>query len=50
MGVYLFIYFLSLKGFVFRCGVLMNLKNKGVLLSGFGRGKDFSFLKELFLG
>jgi hypothetical protein len=32
------------SGFLFRCGVLMNLKNKGVLLSDIGRGK------ELFLG
>jgi hypothetical protein len=31
------------RGF-FLCGVLVNLKNKGVLLSGIGRGKD------LFLG
>jgi hypothetical protein len=26
------------------------LKNKGVLLIGIGRGKEFFFLKELFLG
>ncbi len=37
------IFFPSLKEFVFRCGVLMNLKNKGVLVIGIGRGKDLFF-------
>jgi hypothetical protein len=37
-------------GFFFRGGVLVNLKNEGVLLRGIGRGKEFFFFKELFLG
>jgi hypothetical protein len=42
--------FVSLKGPLFlRCGVLVNLKKKGVLLCGSGRGKEFYF-KELFFG
>ncbi len=36
-------FFPSLKEFVFRCGVLMNLKSKGVLSIGIGRGKDLFF-------
>jgi hypothetical protein len=30
-------------------GVLMNLKNEEVLLSGIGRGNEKFFFKELFL-
>jgi len=39
-GVKIFEFFWSLKGFFYKCGVLVNLKNKGVLLSGIGRGKE----------
>jgi len=42
-GVKIFEFFWSLKGFFYKCGVLVNLKNKGVLLSGIGRGKEFFF-------
>jgi len=31
-------------------GVLVSLKNKGVLLSGIGRGKEFFFSTSYFLG
>jgi len=31
-------------------GVLMNLKNEEVLLSGIGRGKEFFFSRSFFLG
>jgi hypothetical protein len=51
-GVKIFEFFWSLKGFFYKCGVLVNLKNKGVLLSGIGTGKEFFFFfffQELFL-
>jgi hypothetical protein len=37
-------------GFFLRCGVLMNLKNEGVLLSGIGRGKELVSSRSYFLG
>jgi hypothetical protein len=43
-------FFWSLKGFFFKCGVSVKLKNIGVLLSGIGRGKEFLFSRSYFLG
>jgi hypothetical protein len=37
-------------GFFFRCGVLVNLKNEGVLLRGIWRGKEFYLSRSYFLG
>jgi hypothetical protein len=34
----------------FNVGFLQHLKNKGVLLSGIERSKEFFLFKELFLG
>jgi hypothetical protein len=48
--VKIFLKISSLKGFFFDVGVVMNLKNEEVLLSGIGRVNEFFFFKELFLG
>jgi hypothetical protein len=34
-------FFISQGFFFYKCGVLVNLKNKGVLLSGVGRGRNY---------